>query len=476
MGALTTSATRMTGGTTAVAPTSKTIRFSVLGTWVTGNSFTITIVNPISGLVVTIGNGTVTGLTPSFVFTYKQKMNVLAGTDWAFSAIDRPTVFNDLNASGRGLIELANYYAAPEDAKAIAPFQGKIVPFGANSSKVFDVAANPVDYNDLQTLDNSGTVAKLSVQAWGELELYFLDQTGIRSFRTRQNSLNAYLTDIGSPIDLAVQAKLAESTPAQIAAACGIVDPSSGRYWLYLKDTIYVLSNFPNNGIEAWATFDATYQSTDFVVRIAQDDIILSYGSIAYGMVNDVTKAVATIPIVGNGPYDLPPCEYIFLLNSEGTLVLTITVPGGVKFRGSIGAGLGTFDVFTSNQTAFVPQKFLTHKKQVLARSSDAMFAYGGTNGYQYDNVVGSLKIPWTEMGEDRTTDGINVSLAGAWYLYASTDYLTEEFTEVLAAQATATYDGGKIPFSSVGSRFAFQAVTNAASRAVLSALECKFN
>ncbi len=37
-------------------------------------------------------------------------------------------------------------------------------------------------------------------------------------------------------------------------AACSLVD-TAGRYWLFLKDTIYVLSYYPTNKIVAWGTY-----------------------------------------------------------------------------------------------------------------------------------------------------------------------------------------------------------------------------
>jgi len=474
MGTLATTAKKLVGGVTEIAAVAKTMRFSVLGAWAIGDSFKITIVNPVSGLIVTIGTGPVTGLVPAFGFTYKRKLNVLCGTSWAISGIDLPTVFNDFNAPGRGVIELADYYAAPNAALAIGPYQGKAIPIGSQSTQVWTVASNLAQYNNDQVLDNTGTIAKLSAQAWGELDFYFLDETGVRSLRSRETTLNAVLTDIGSPIDIVIQSKLASCTAAEKAAACGIVDPTSGRYMLFIKDTIYVLSNFPSAGVQAWATYKPTYQSTDFM-RASQT--VGAAHSFAISMVNDVTKAIFTSEAVDvvTAANIVPGC-YIFLLDASGAVVTSSAITDGVLFRGSIAyTALGGW-VFTSNQTAFVPQKFLTHKKQVFARAADALYAYGGTTGSAYDNAVASAKIPWLELHKFATSDGIDASMTGAWYVYASMDYLTQQFSEVLAAQSSATYDGGRIPFSSVGSRFTMQAVSNAASRALMSALTFRFN
>lgn len=464
---------KLTGGVNAVAAVSQVSRFSVLGTWITNNKYTINLTYTQSGLTVTIGEGVVTGLTPAFVFTHKRKMNVLCGTSWAISGIDKPNRFNDFNLAGRGVIDLADYYASPSASLAIGPYQGKLVPFGNQSTQVWAVAPPLEEYDNLQVLDNTGTIAKLSVQAWGELDLYFLDETGVRSLRTRETSLNAVLNDIGSPLDIAIQAKLAECNVTEKAAACGIVDPMSGRYMLFIKDTIYVLSNFPAAGIQAWATYKATYQATD-VMTFFQD--VGGPYTVKIGMVNDHTKAFYSIASVYNTTVAIVPGEYIFVTDVDNVLVYSSAIPGGVTFRGAITIPLlvGTF-VFTSNQTAFVPQKFLAHKKQVLARAADAFYSYGGLTGSDYDNAVASAKIPWLDIGVRKVSEGINASITGSWYIYASMDYLTTQFTECLRAQSSSTYDGGVIPFSSNGSHFSMQAVSNAASRALVSALNFNY-
>lgn len=474
MGSINTTVQRMKDGVTAVTATAKTIRFSVLGAWLAAETYTVTIVNPVSGKIVTIGSGTATGLSPTFLFTYKKKLNALCGTDWLISAIDSPTVFNDLNAPGRGKIELDNYFAAPSAALAIGPYQGKLIPVGKESSQVWSVAAAVESYNNDQVLDNTGTIAKLSAQAWGELDFYFLDETGVRSFRARETSLNAVLNDIGSPLDIAIQTKLASCSVTQKAAACGIVDPTSGRYFLFIKDTIYVLSNFPASGIQAWARYDATYQATDY---LRYKNSVGGPYVVKVSMVNDVTKAFFTSALVDEGVYiDIVPGNYIFTYNPETeTVIDSSAITNGVLFRGSIWNSLIGAWSFTSNQTAFVPEKFLTHKKQVFARSATALFAYGGLTGNDYDNAVASAKIPWLDIGKGRISEGLNASMTGAWYVYASMDYLTTQFTQVLAAQSSPTYDGGLIPFSSNGSHFSMQVVSNAASRALMSALTFNF-
>lgn len=486
MGQLTTTCRRFSGGVTAAAATEKTIRLPVLGTWVEGDTFVVHITDIQEGLVVSIGKGQMVGLEPSFLFTYKRKLNFLAGTKWGFSAIDAPAVFNDLTREGNGLIEVANYYAAPEDVQALAPFQGRVLVVGKNVTVPFNVAADPDAYDDQQTLDNAGTIAPLSVQAWGELEVYSLDETGVRSNRTKETTLNASVIDVGSPVDILIKAKLAECTAEQKAAACGIVDPTSGRYWIFIKDTIYVLSNFPGAGILAWGMFFPSYQSTDYGLALQNTGLLDLVVKVS--MVNDAAHAHDEVTLPGNSVEieSIRPGNYLFIYDILGELLhstaINETDPGsGVAFRGiftidgdepgnvSIGGG--------PNQTAFVPEKFLTHKKQVFARDANALYAYGGVADSQYDNCVALAQIPWIKVAEGLqvTADGMNANMSGTWYCYGSMDYLSEGFSEVLAAQDSATYDGGKIGFTDVGSHFSFMAVSSDNERAVLSALQLNY-
>jgi hypothetical protein len=45
-----------------------------------------------------------------------------------------------------------------------------------------------------------------------------------------------------------------------------IIQPIQGRYWMYLLDTIYVISYFPVGDITAWSTFKPGFNLTHFAV------------------------------------------------------------------------------------------------------------------------------------------------------------------------------------------------------------------
>lgn len=480
MGNIVTTVAAMAGGVTAIAGASKRYRIEYTGTYALADKLLLTMTDTQSGLVERAGYGPITGKNAVFLLTYANKMNALANTQWFFSALDAPTEFNYSLIGGNANIELANKFATPENLLALAPYQGRMAIFGRNTTFISLIDADPAQYKVVQTLGNTGTLAALSVQPLGELDVFFLNGTGIRSLRVRDNTLNAFVGDIGSPIDLLVQEKLAAASATERAAACGIVDPASGRYWLFLKDTIYVISQFQSAKVTAWSTYAPTY-ATGAQAYVSFRNMSPVSVWIKLGMVNDPAHATATIGIPGLATQtDIAPANYLWVYAADGTtLLLSYTIPGGILFR-----GLLTMDAFavgitpTSNQTAFVPQKFFTLDGQVFARTADAIVAYGGTTGEVYDNAVASLTTPWLDGDSSDVTkraESMNVSMQALWHIYASMDYISEGIAEVAGPQSTPTYDGGLVGFHGVGTHFAFRAATNAASRAVLSALSLKY-
>jgi hypothetical protein len=250
----------MSGGVDAVAAVQQGLSVVIGGTWALGDSFKLLLTDGQTATQTLLGRGNFTGQVPTFYFVFDRKLYALAGPSVFFSAIDRPTAFNDLNGAGNSFLKLSNTLANPEDVTAMALFQGKAAFFSRRSVQVWNVDADPDKWGETQPLENIGTVAKLSVQSIGTWECVFLDDNGFRSLRARVATDNAEVNDLGSPIDTLVQAKLAGSTGTQVAAACGVVEPKSKRYWCFVNDTIYVLSYFPSAQIVAWSTYLATYQ------------------------------------------------------------------------------------------------------------------------------------------------------------------------------------------------------------------------
>lgn len=270
------------------------------------------------GTLIT-GSALPTGFSnPTYCFAFKNQVYVLAtgsnGPTLFVSAIGIPNDF--ATATGNLELPLAQHGTGYDTYLAISSYQDKIAIFSDQSIQIWNVDPDPEQWSISQVLRNTGLAAANSVVQIGDLDILYLSPSGIRSLRAKESTLNAITTDIGSPIDQVIIDKLATCSAAEISGICGTAEPLSGRYWLFIKDTIYVLSYYPSLKITAWATYEpkgtrGTAELKAFVVkkflcyknklfarvRVAGEslDCTMYYGLIA---------AVADNPWTTNNAYD----------------------------------------------------------------------------------------------------------------------------------------------------------------------------
>lgn len=273
----------------------QTYRIKVGGSWILDEHFTLFLRSVLGGVTTQVGYGAVTGIEPTYAFTYKRKLYVLAGTSFYFSAIDLPTTFNDPNATGNGYVDVSDNTATAAELKALAPYQGKMGVLGRNTSQIWAVDPDPANYLLTQDLINIGTVGKLTPKSLGDLDIYFLSDSGFRSIRVRDASNNAIITDAGSPIDKTVQDVLISMTSAEKDDCCGAVEPNANRYMCWVDDKMYVLSDFRESKILAWSTYTlpATpekFEVSQGLVYFRSENKIYVYGGLD-GVTYDSTVA-----------------------------------------------------------------------------------------------------------------------------------------------------------------------------------------
>jgi hypothetical protein len=266
---------------------------------------TITLVDSENGDVTVIGGGFASVIDPTFCMTHNSKVYMLADDKVLFSEIDEPTVWNNPDGVGNGYVQLSNHVKTPENLIAAVPFQGRLAFFARQTTQLWQVTADPNSWSLQQVLQNIGTIAKNSVQAKGDLDAFFLSDTGIRNLRAREVTLNAFVEDIGSPIDSFIQEKIL-AYPSDAVNACSVIEPSTGQYWLFLKDKIYVLSYYPSSQVTAWSTYNPVdSEGEDFVpekflvfqgkVYCRAGNSVLKYGG-ETGIVYDDTACIAELP------------------------------------------------------------------------------------------------------------------------------------------------------------------------------------
>lgn len=247
------------------------------GTWAAGDTWSFELVSPTLGNIM-VGLGQLAGLPVTCILTFNSRIYLGQGSQFAFSDNDLPTRFEEQDP-GAGFVAFLSQFGSQDGVGALSALQGRLAAFGRYSIQIWAVNGDPKQFNLVQALNNIGTNAPESVQQLGDYDCLFLDpSTGIRSLRAREVTLNAYVDDVGLPVDEILQAVLAGY---DASGACGIVDPASKRYWLFLKDTIYVLSLFRSQKISAWTTFKPTYQSGNNQVAFTPEKFIV-YGGQVY--------------------------------------------------------------------------------------------------------------------------------------------------------------------------------------------------
>lgn len=289
----------MSGGVTSVTAVAQVYTAEVVGTFETADQFTITI-NGTEEYTVT-GAASGTGVS---VLTFKQKLYSTASSNLYFSALNSPTQW--ISGVDYGFINMASQTAGQETLTVAQEYQGLMAIFSENNIRIWSISEDSTANVFLQTLQNTGTIAPESVVPYGNNDVFYLDTSGIRSIKARDSSNAAYVSDVGTPIDTHIRDYMDTLTEDEIAAAVGIVEPIDGRFWLGIKNRIYVLSYFPSAKISAWSYYEVDFVIKHFAkvgdriyVRGTEDgvDYLYLYGGESNSTYPDANEDVALIEL-----------------------------------------------------------------------------------------------------------------------------------------------------------------------------------
>ncbi len=265
------------GGVDAIPGWGQRDRVRFLGTWVAGDTWSISFVTSLEG-DITVGSGNLTGGEYNYAYIDSNRAFIANGDFWNASAILDATGWEVQNV-GSAKFSFSTTFGAGDQAVALALIQGRLAVFGENHIEVWATDADPAAFSRVQILQNAGTFlrGRESVQSIGELDVLYLDYTGVRSLRTKETTLNAYVDDVGTPIDALLQPIISSvlNAPGGEVNIKSIVDPLSKRYWLFLQDRFYVLSMFPSSKVRAWSTYRATYLNGDATTAFFPERLML---------------------------------------------------------------------------------------------------------------------------------------------------------------------------------------------------------
>lgn len=229
--------------------------------------------------------------------THSSKMYLGDGRNLIFSAVNAPS---DFAGVGSGAIDLTEQDGSSADVIGMEAYYSYLAVFARYAVQIWKMDPDP-DLNTLvQALGAVGLAAPQAVARYGNGDVLFLSDTGIRSLRARDSSNAAVLNDIGSPVDNLVYQLRQNMTPAIAEKIMAVTDPVTGQFWMIWGTTIIVLSYFPNSKVTAWSTY--TFPRTIDYAVVANSRLVVRSGDelFVYGSV-----APSTIPWDPNAPLGL---------------------------------------------------------------------------------------------------------------------------------------------------------------------------
>jgi hypothetical protein len=252
-GVSSTAATAFAGGVSGVNGRGATTRVTFGGSWSVGDSYSMQLVTP--SQTYQLGTGNITKVVPTTCITLSSRVHFIAGASWYGSDNNDSTGW-ETQSPGAFVINASNSFKASETLVSMAAYQGKMALFSNNTIQIWTINADPTQISVGQILGNIGTYCPLGPQSIGDLDVIFPSLTGFRSLRVRDSSNNAFVNDLGSPVDLMVQNDISTVGFSTLNTTCSTVEPSANRYWHYMNGKIYVLSYFPAAKIAAaWSTY-----------------------------------------------------------------------------------------------------------------------------------------------------------------------------------------------------------------------------
>ena len=276
-------AVSMAGGKDGVSPLPKIATYTLGGTQDPGKKVTL-IATPTldSANPLYWGASRVSGTKPVSALTFKTKAHITSGSSLFFSGVNQVTKWGN-NGTGAGFINLSNNEGGNESLTALALYQGQLAAFARRSIQLWAIDTDPANNRQGQILSNTGTFAANSVMSIGEIDVFYLADSGVRSLRARDASNAAVVNDVGTPIDGLILSDLSTMTEVQKAACHAIIEPIDGRYWLAVGTKVYVYSYFPNSQVAAWSTYEPGFSISHFSTKDARvyaraGNVIYLYG------------------------------------------------------------------------------------------------------------------------------------------------------------------------------------------------------
>jgi hypothetical protein len=269
---------------------------------------------PLRNLVITpsVGVELEGGLVPGDLFqsgtfakTVGSKVYVTSGPDLNFSGVLLPTGFQTTN-TGAGFIDMSTQAAGSEALQAVGKFLTFLAVFAERVVQIWFMDPDPSLNTIQQVLSNIGTLSPRSVVQFGDSDLFFLDESGVRSLKARYATSSAATDDIGIPVDTLIGPKIRGMSTLERGKIISLIEPTDGRFWLIFPDEIFVFSFFNGSKVSAWSTYTPSVDNVPFniddalvfkkKVYVRSGDTIYVYGGLGTSLAYDSTSPELWLP------------------------------------------------------------------------------------------------------------------------------------------------------------------------------------
>lgn len=308
----------------------------------------------------------------TFVRTIGSKMYALAGPNMHFSGVQIPTGWTTDNV-GAGFVDMSSQASGAEELKAIAPYQNYVAVFAETVVQIWYVDPDPALNRKSQVLNNTGTLSPRSVTQFGDSDLFYLDESGLRSLRARDSSNSAATSDIGIPVDSLVIEALADLTlEERESKVFGLIEPRDKRFWLVIKDRIFVFSFFSGSKVSAWTVYYPGFDVDEAIVfgrrvYLRSGDTIYVYGGLGNELTYDDTEAIAQIPYLdGDAPWQPKNLQGIDIAAKGEWRVYVAMNPNNLEAQDVIGTHYDTIADTTYNEGRIPTNGRSTHFSLIL--------------------------------------------------------------------------------------------------------------
>ena len=261
------------------------------------NGTTVADWNAQAGNTPTTGWGTI-------VRTFKRKLySSIMSILWG-SQIDTATGWD--TSSGAFFQNMSNHQSGSDEVTGLTVYQNYLAIFSRRVIQIWSMVDNSANNAPVQTLYETGTRSPRSVIGFGDVDAFYLSDSGIRSIRARNVTNVAGVNDVGTPIDSLIREWIEGFTDEQVEDAVAAVEPLDGRYWLAIGDRIAVFTYFPSKKISAWSWYEPGVEFKDIVtvndrVYCRADDVIYLYGGADNATYDSNTPVTAALGFLTGG-------------------------------------------------------------------------------------------------------------------------------------------------------------------------------